>query len=920
MKTRMKRLISLLCVITVFVSTVLSTNFLSAKAETESGQVETLPTDMTEITFEDFGIADNTYSRTFSATYDGQTMENTLFSGKIKFSATGETHFMYGGTRTSAGFILTNVFDEENDQYYLRLYDSNADKNNGGKIKFSDKYFYADEAGVDTFVDKEFKLNYTMEYVNNDNGTQNNDLKLGVWFNGKLYQNKYIYINDYVDNGHSIGNYITVWTRFNATIELKSCNYQLPTDMTRITFDNFGFDDGDYTASKKGQYDGETLDGTLFSGKITFSETGDTHLIYGGKVAGGGISLATSYDNTHGYHLRLRNPKGSESTATFSEIHFYSEKAEVPLVGQELELNITTEYVDNDGKGSKNDLKIGVWFGGKLYEDQYIYVNDYVDNSHSMGTWMYLAIMSGATTNIKSVREIDWKPLPTDMEEISFRDFGFVDGDYTTSKKGQYEGDTLNGTLFSGKITFSETGDTHLIYGGKVAGGGISLATSHDDTHGYHLRLRNPKGSESTATFSEIHFYSDVARVPLVGEELDLKLSLRYIDNDGKGSENDVELGVWFGGKLYNNTYIYINDYVDNSHSMGTWMSFAIMGGATTKIESVGEINWKPLPTDMKEISFRDFGFVDGDYTSSKKGQYDGDTLNGTLFSGKITFSETGDTHLIYGGKVAGGGISLATSYDDTHGYHLRLRNPKDSESTATFSEIHFYSDVARVPLVGEELDLKLSLQYIDNDGKGAENDVKLGVWFGGKLYNNNYIYINDYVDNNHSMGTWMSFAIMGGATTKIESVGEINWKPLPTGMKEITFRDFGFIDGDYTSAKKGQYDGDTLDGTLFSGKITFSETGDTHLLYGGKVAGGGLELAIGTDPTGKATHLRLRNPKGSESTATFNEIKFYSDVAGVQLVGEELDLKLSLQYIDNDGKGVKNDVKLGVWFDVEIE
>ena len=1048
-----------------------------------------LPTDMTEITFEDFDIADGQYDNTFVGTYAGSTMDNTLFSGKIKFPESGETHFMYGGKAEAGwnGFILTNVYDTANNIHYLRLYDSDGDKD--GK-SFNDIKFYSDVAGVQ-LVGKELTLNYTIEFVNHDGGNAENDVKLGVWFGGKLYNNEYIYINDYANTGHSIGTTMTIWNRGGAVVHLKSCNYQLPTDLTEITFRDFGVADGEVKSWKgyqysgttmentlfsgkitfpenkntsfqyggigawnggfellvdgdtnsgfylrlhdtqnkfnydlsdtvagmklvgqeievhfsleyvnhdggatkndlklglwfgdklygdayyyfdnyvdaaksigkwmtiipknsvavkvksadfrlptnmqhisfrdfgladgtvsdnmvKGQYEGETMDNTLFSGKITFTGVGETHVAYGGTKSLSGFILTNVADSQNGDYLRLYDSNADRTGKKFNDYKFYSDVAGVQLVGKELDLSISMEYVNNDNGSTANDLKLGLWFGGKLYNNTYIYINDYVDNGHSIGTVMTIWNRNGATLGVKSVGEINWKPLPTGMKEITFRDFNFIDGDYSGWKEGKYDGETLDGTLFSGKVTFTEAGDTHLMYGGKSLGGGISLAIGHDNVNGYYLRLRNPKASESTATFQEVKFFSDVAGVQLVGKELDLNFTTEYIDNDGKGSKNDLKFGVWFGGKLYNNSYIFVNDYVDNSHSMGTVMTL-VTSQTTIAIKSVGDINWKPLPTGLTEITFRDFGFIDGDYTAYPNGQYDGASLNNTLFSGKVTFSKDGDTHLMYGGKVAGGGIELAIAKDQAgNATLLRLRNPKGSESAATFNEIKFYPDVAGVTLVGQELDLKLSMQYIDNDGKGAANDLKLGVWFGGKLYNNNYIYINDYVDNSHSMGTWMAFAITGGAKMNIKSVGTINWKDFPEGLKEITFRDFGFINGDVTKYPSGEYEGDTLDNTLFTGKITFPKKDSAHIMYGGKVAGGGFDIVPAKNETTGEWYLRLFDTNQDKTGRKFTEYKFYENVAGVPLVGEEVALSLSLQYVDHDNDGKKDDVKLGVWF-----
>lgn len=874
-----------------------------------------LPKGMTEITFEDFGIKDETYANTFSSTYAGETMDNTLFSGKLTFSETGETHFMYGGTKAWGGFILTNVYDATKDEHYLRLYDSNADK--AGK-KFDDIIIYAGEAGVEKLVGAEFKLNYTLEYIDNDNGGTKNDLKLGVWFNGKLFKHKYIYINNYVDNGHSIGTTMTFWNRNGAAIGLKSCNYQLPNDMKNISFRDFGFIDGDYTQYPNGQYDGETLDNTLFSGKITFPEDTRATMLYGGKVSGGGIEFTVGKKASGEYYLRMRNPKGSESAATFTEIGFTSDIAGVQLIGTELDFNLSVEYVNNDGGETNNDLKLGVWFGGKLYNDQFIYVNNYVDNSHSMGTWMAFSINKETKISIESVGEINWKPLPTGMTEITFRDFGFADGDYTQYPSGQYEGETLDNTLFSGKITFPEVVDAFLQYGGKEAGAGFNLGTAQDAATGeWYLRLFNAKKAENEKNFTEVKFYSGVAQVDaLVGEEIELNFTVEFVDHDGGETENDVKLGVWFNGKLYNNNYIYLDNYADATYSMGTFLSFSVPKTTNVAIESVGEINWKPLPTGMTEITFRDFGFIDGDYTQYPNGQYEGETLDNTLFGGKITFPESASAHMMYGGKVAGGGFDIVPAQDATTGeWYLRLFDTNQDKSGKKFNEYKFYSDVAGVTLVGKELELNLSVEYVNHDGGATNNDLKLGVWFGGKLYNNNYIYIDNYVDTGHSMGTWMAFSISKTTKITVKSVGTINWKELPEGLTEITFHDFGFTDGDYTQYPSGEYEGETLDNTLFIGKITFPESASAHLMYGGKVAGGGFDIVPAQDTTTGEWYLRLFDTNQDKSGRKFSEYKFYSNVAGVPLVGTEVALMLSLQYVDNDGDGVKNDVKLGVWF-----
>ena len=46
-------------------------------------------------------------------------------------------------------------------------------------------------------------------------------------------------------------------------------------------------------------------------------------------------------------------------------------------------------------------------------------------------------------------------------------------------------------------------------------------------------------------------------------------------------------------------------------------------------------------------------------------------------------------------------------------------------------------------------------------------------------------------------------------------------WQVNPS-MTEITYRDFGYVDGNVTGYPAKQYEGENLDNTLFSGKITY--------------------------------------------------------------------------------------------------
>lgn len=181
--------------------------------------------------------------------------------------------------------------------------------------------------------------------------------------------------------------------------------------------------------------------------------------------------------------------------------------------------------------------------------------------------------------------------------------------------------------------------------------------------------------------------------------------------------------------------------------------------------ESQEEVVLETMPTGLEELHFIDFGLNNVEYTKGTyKGEYGGTTLDDTLISAKVTFTPKGDTHILVGGKAAMGGFGINALVPlKSEEWVLRLYDTNVDKKGWKFDPIYFYSDVAGVPLVGQEIDLKISIQYVDNDGDGIENDVKVGMWFNDKLYNNEYIYLKDFATLGYSMGTWMTVVIFEG-------------------------------------------------------------------------------------------------------------------------------------------------------------
>ena len=344
----------------------------------------------------------------------------------------------------------------------------------------------------------------------------------------------------------------------------------------------------------------------------------------------------------------------------------------------------------------------------------------------------------------------------------------------------EYQGLKMKGDKISG-ITFTHVPDTldgKFIYYGIWAGG---LKTEKLSAVLSHVRCYDEKGNnlgiESNLEIGKVRVYDGGEAedyTQLQGgyycEKTDTAILLKGDKTAVKiieGVKEEVPYNVYYNSQL---NLLYQN-------GMGTYLTLYTPKTSTSSV-TVASIDMRPveqLPTGLTKLGFKDFGIDANMYESaSVKGQYKGKSLDGTLFNGKITFSKEGNAYLMIGGKEPWGGFGLTTAVNEKTGEaYLQLYDTKSGESKARFSRFSFYSSVAGVQLVDKELDLSLSIQYVDRDGDGKKNDIKLGVWFAGVLYNNRYIYLTDYTNTKHSMGTWMTIYATKGATVGVGSLDE---------------------------------------------------------------------------------------------------------------------------------------------------
>ena len=321
---------------------------------------------------------------------------------------------------------------------------------------------------------------------------------------------------------------------------------------------------------------------------------------------------------------------------------------------------------------------------------------------------------------------------------------------------------------------------------------------------------------------------------------------------------------------------------------------------------------------DLKMLTFSKFRVADGAYSVDTKtglgfqGEYK-DSLDGTIFSGNIWFDDQPEAMLIYGSPHGDGWTGIGI--ESAGGGKLILRDRFTNRVIEALDK-----DIAGVEQLTEAFfNLKISVQFIDMEVDDDEevDDVKLGLWFNDKLYNNQYFELENMAPR---LGSVISCYVSNqDCFIQVESV-DLNEKieAINPAWEEITLKNFGISNGKYQFTEEGalkvgfeangSYAFD-LDGTIFSANVEFSSNRGVSLCYGG---GPSVWHGLRFDVLGE----RLRLVDAAFNPEYGNEIYYFeSSLAGVKLLDNKFNLKLSTEYVDSDGDGAKDDVKFGVWF-----
>lgn len=547
---------------------------------TDSAEKATLPTGYTEVTPRDFGVADGVVANTTdqskipTTSFDKVMLNMNL---KINTAGKGVTLFKTRAVGEGLKFWLTNGHT---------LYMSNWCHSSSGitmqtedgttrsAIEFSPSVVFPADSGIVWFDDAEFNLTVTIEAVTRDDSGENNDLKIGVWFNGVLYDNQYYYLMNIDPDTNPLQPAFRVDGGSAVTIHSPFVNKQskMPEGYTVITPHTFGIADQSSTEKFSVQTANPTsayvtkYDKHLYAANVTVCECMCWSYIdlFRNDYTSSGLRFALpgstnaymtfyNYLNKESMYVGDKfEPGVSDLTdytayALHSGHNIYPSQANIGTATNfrniNMEIWITMDVVDIDGDGL-DDMELGVYINGERYDNKYFYIPNC--SKYSQREEVKL-------TNVAAISS----------PRIDLTSFGTAAGVYAATTRENHTSDLvkdskLNKVTFEAPILFNRAGGT-FYYGGTEQA--VMLTSTEEG-----LVLKHNIGGVETQL--DVLNAKNVG-VDTVNRALDVKLSTEIINTD------DILLGVNINGKY--RSY----EIVDAASSMKAYIGLQTENGAT---------------------------------------------------------------------------------------------------------------------------------------------------------------------------------------------------------------------------------------------------------------------------------------------------------------------------------------------------
>ena len=534
----------------------------------------------TVVTPETFGVPDASYASGETTNKEDVSLNQLLFAANVTYDGTNSGNFYYlQGTgsatvwwmqfQTGGGAIyFYNQFDytkdSEGNRSVMYVGDSGEVSKVYGTTKDARISLYPSDFELTSFKDTEFQIWFTTEFVDApaafDDDDTADDVKIGIWINGKLYTqdgvDTYFYVLDCAENTYK--GYLKHSARFAISSPFAKSlttpeGYQMPEGYRVVTPLTFGVLDNTTGATVAAtKTEGISLDKLLFAANVTRVDDGTTNNTYLDYLLGPAgqnicrLQMRPGDNRLYIYNYFDYNAKtglyrgdGGTSPKAYGSNYYSMKPTEFGLNTRfedtDLEIWITTEFARApwlDESAPEDDLKIGIWVNGELYDynaagkDTYFYVLDCKENTYRGGL---------TTANEK---------LAISSPFMEPNAMGMVGGEYASINGEFYDVTTspllanklMDGTTFQSSVRFEGEGGT-LYYGSKDDATAIKLTSTSNG-------IQVSRGGENIVLLDKNKVGIDV-----LNKNFDLKLSTQVVNCDDDELTDDVKLGIYVNNK-----------------------------------------------------------------------------------------------------------------------------------------------------------------------------------------------------------------------------------------------------------------------------------------------------------------------------------------------------------------------------------
>jgi len=347
------------------------------------------------------------YMNTSSYTLkDFDSFDKTLLSFKTTYTkGTTNLRIEFGGKDTTSAFIV--YISEDGKQLYF------TQSNWGESTRLAEDPFNsidAVKAGVDSFLNKEVIIQFSIEYGDFEGNDGADDMRIGFYFDGKAYPfddgTNYRIIKNC--NMSNFGDVLTIYSdgdpiavygldaETGGEIVIPEMSGPLSEDCKKITLKHFGIEDGTYGHSPDDGFaiEGKTktsLTKTAVCGEMLLKSGDEYTICSSGK--GGWQGLFIKVGANGDFTACWRN-------ATVEKVFFG--RGTIPM-DKWVNFMFSTEVMDIDGDGVEDDIKLGIWIDGKLMEDKYFPATDCAED---LGDFFGIYCPEGYTVSLRSIPEL----------------------------------------------------------------------------------------------------------------------------------------------------------------------------------------------------------------------------------------------------------------------------------------------------------------------------------------------------------------------------------------------------------------------------------------------------------------------------------------------------------------------------------